>query len=231
MTETRPASLDPPLAILGGTFDPVHYGHLRLAQDVRQALDLDEVRLVPAADPPHRGKPRASTHDRIAMLDLAAHDFPGIVVDTREVRREGKSYTVDTLSEIRAEKPRTPLLLLVGADTFRGLPSWHRWLALFDLAHLVVAPRPGVALDAGLSPSLEAQWRSRRIDDARGLRSRIAGAIYLQPVAPQPISSTAIRAAIARGDAKSVEFAGLLPPAVFAYIESHGLYRHPPHAR
>lgn len=231
MDEARPASLDPPLAILGGTFDPVHYGHLRLAQDVRQALDLHEVRLVPAADPPHRGKPRASTHDRIAMLDLAVRDFPGIIVDAREVRRAGKSYTVDTLSELRAEKPRTPLLLLVGADAFRGLPSWHRWLTLFDLAHLVVVPRPGVALDAGLPPSLEAQWRSRRIDDARGLRSRIAGAIYVQAVAPQPISSSAIRAAIAGGDAKSVEFAGLLPPAVFAYIESHGLYRHPPHAR
>ena len=231
MNEARPASLDAPLAILGGTFDPVHYGHLRLAQDVRQALDLDEVRLVPAADPPHRGEPQAPIRERIAMLDLAVRDFPGIVVDTREVRREGKSYTVDTLAELRAEKPRTPLLLLVGADAFRGLPSWHRWLALFDLAHLVVVPRPGVALDVGLSPALEAQWRSRRIEDALGLRSRIAGAIYAQPVEPQAISSTAIRSAIARGDAKSVEFAGLLPPAVFAYIESHGLYRHPPHAR
>jgi nicotinate-nucleotide adenylyltransferase len=231
MDEVGSASLDAPLAILGGTFDPVHYGHLRLARDVRHALDLDEVLLVPAADPPHRNQPWASIRDRVAMLDLALCDFPGIVVDTREVRREGKSYTVDTLTELRGEKPRTPLLLLVGADSFRGLPSWHRWLALFDLAHLVVVPRPGVALDVGLSPELDAQWRSRRIDDARALRSRIAGAIYVQPVAPQPISSTAIRAAIARGEIKSVEFAGLLPPAVFAYIESHGLYRHSPHAR
>lgn len=231
MDIARPASLDAPLAILGGTFDPVHYGHLRLAQDVRQALDLDRVLLVPAADPPHRDAPQAPIRDRIAMLDLAVVDFPGIVVDTREVRRAGKSYTVDTLAELRAEGPRTPLLLVVGADAFRGLPSWHRWLALFDLAHLVVIPRPGVALDAGTSRELQAQWRSRRIDDARGLRSRIAGAIYVQPVAPQAVSSTAIRAAFARADAKPVEFAGLLPPAVFAYIESHGLYRHPPHAR
>ena len=157
-------------------------------------------------------------------------EVPGLVVDTREIMRGGRSYTVDTLIGLRGELPRTPLWLLLGADQFRDLPTWHRWQALFDLAHLVVVPRPGVPIDAGLAPPLAREWQTRRIDDREGLRSRIAGSIYVQPVAPQPISSTAIRSAIALGEAKPVEIAGLLPPAVLAYIESHGLYIHPTHA-
>jgi len=220
-----------PLAILGGTFDPVHYGHLRLADDVRTALGLREVRLVPAAEPPHRGAPQASARERIAMLELAVRDFPGLVVDAREIARGGKSYTVDTLAELRAEMPRTPLALVVGADAFRGLPSWRRWQELFRLAHVIVVPRPGVTIDANVSDDLAHQWNARRIDDAQVLRSKPAGSIYVQPVRAQPISSTAVRAALARGVGESVEIAGLLPAAVLAYIESNGLYTHPlPHA-
>ena len=219
-----------PIALLGGTFDPVHYGHLRFASDVRDALALPEVRLVPAADPPHRAAPRGAARDRVAMLELAVREFPGLVVDTREIARGGKSYTVDTLAALRAERPRTPLLLLMGADQFRSLASWHRWQALFDLAHLVVVPRPGIAVDATLPAALAHEWQARRISDPRGLRARIAGSIYVQPIAPQSISSTAIRSALARGEARSVEIAGLLPSAVLAYIESNGLYSHPTHA-
>jgi len=226
--DSTPGSIDAPLALLGGTFDPVHYGHLRLADDVRRALALAAVRLVPAADPPHRPPPQAGPRDRVAMLELAVREFPGLVVDTREVARGGKSYTVDTLSTLRADLPRTPLLLLLGADQFRSLPSWHRWPALFDLAHLVVIPRPDVALEERLPASMAQAWQARHIDDPQGLRSRIAGSIYVQAVSPQPISSTAIRAAL--GDGNPVEIAGLLPSAVLAYIESNGLYTHPTHA-
>ena len=228
MSAADTAHLAQPLAILGGTFDPVHFGHLHLADDVRKALALRDVHLVPAADPPHRGAPHASARDRIAMLELAVRDFPGLVVDKREITRGGKSYTVDTLAELRAEKPRTPLLLLLGADQFRSLATWHRWPALFDLAHLVVVPRPGVAIDAELPEALAHEWQARRTRDVQALRSRSAGSIYLQPVTPHPISSTAIRSALARGDRESVEIAGLLPPAVLAYIESNGLYPPPP---
>src|SRR5690242_21711612 len=108
------------LAMLGGTFDPVHYGHLHLADDVRKALALSEVRLVPAGDPPHREPPRTSARDRVAMLALGVREFPGLVVDTREIDRGGKSYSVDTLAGLRAEMPQRPLGLIVGADQFRS---------------------------------------------------------------------------------------------------------------
>ena len=222
--------IDAPLAMLGGTFDPVHYGHLRLADDVRRALTLAEVRLVPAADPPHRPPPKAGARDRVAMLELGVREFPGLVVDTREIARGGKNYTVDTLAALRADLPRTPLLLLLGADQFRSLSSWHRWQALFDLAHLVVVPRPGIALGEELPGAIAREWQARLTGEAQGLRSRIAGSIYVQPVTPQPISSTAIRSALARSGGDPAEVAGLLPPAVLAYIESNGLYKQPTHA-
>jgi nicotinate-nucleotide adenylyltransferase len=220
----------PPLALLGGTFDPVHYGHLRFADDVRKALALPEVRLVPAADPPHRSPPHATARDRVAMLELAVREFPGLVVDTREIARGGKSYTVDTLAALRKERPHTPLLLLLGMDQFRSLPTWHRWETILDLAHIVVAPRPGTTAGAGIPDALADAWQARRTDDPQALRSRIAGSIYLQSVEPQPVSSTAIRSALARGERESVGIAGLLPSAVLAYIQSNGLYTHPTHA-
>ena len=211
-----------PLAILGGTFDPVHYGHLRLAADVRDALRFAEVRLVPSGDPPHRAAPHASAAHRVAMLKLALREFPGLALDTREIARGGKSYTVDTLAELRGEAPERPLALLVGADAFHGFPQWHRWRRLFELAHIVVVPRPGIALD-DLPPALAAEWHARKMADASLLRARAAGTIYVQPVTAQPISSTAIRAALA-GGARPVEIAGLLPADVLAYIDSHRLY-------
>lgn len=224
-----------PIVLLGGMFDPVHYGHLRFADAIRRALHVSNVRLVPAATPPHREATRAAAADRVAMLDLAVREFPGLVVDTREIARGGRSYTFDTLQEIRGEAPTTPLVLLVGADAFRGLPAWHRWRELFGLAHIVVVPRPGANLEAGLPPDLASEFAARRIGDVRDLRARPAGSIYVQPVPPQAVSSTQIRNAVAERDVQPIE--GLLPAAVLAYIDSHRLYRpshgthaHDPHA-
>jgi len=214
-----------PVALLGGTFDPVHYGHLRFADAVRRALGLSQVRLVPARDPPHRDRPKASAADRLAMLELAVTEFPGLVVDDRELRREGRSYTVDTLTDLRSEFPGRPLLLLLGADAFRGLPTWHRWRELFDLAHLVVVERPGVDLEAALPPPLLAILRERLVADPEQLLSRPAGAILRQPIAPLDISATGIREHIARGAGAAEMNRGLLPPAVLAYIDLHHLYR------
>lgn len=219
-----------PLAILGGTFDPVHYGHLRLAEDVARALEPIEVRLVPAADPPHRRPTRASAEDRLAMLRLALGEFPRLAIDTREIERGGKSYTVDTLADLRREEPTRSLALIVGADAFHGFPQWHRWKSLFELAHIIVVPRPGVDLAQAMPALLRDEWRVRKTDDERLLRERHAGSIYVQPVAANPISSSAIRAALNGSNEKSVEIAGLLPPSILAYIEARQLYRHETHA-
>ena len=222
-----------PVALLGGTFDPVHYGHLRFAADVRRALELSEVRLVPARDPPHRAGPVASAAERLAMLRLAVAEFPGLVVDERELRRAGKSYTVLTLEELRAESPNRPLLLLLGADAFIGLPSWHRWRDIFGLAHVVVVERPGVSLEAKLPADLLPIWRERLTTDSESLRSRLAGAIFVQPISPHSVSATTIRERLSQENAaadKADKWHGLLPPAVLAYIDLHHLYRHRPDA-
>ena len=214
-----------PLGLLGGTFDPVHYGHLRLADDVRIALSLPQVRLIPAGDPPHRPAPHASAADRLAMLELARAEFPALTIDPREINRTGKSYTVLTLEELRSEDSRRPLLWIIGADSLLGLPEWHRWRELFDLAHLVVAERPGVSLEAELPAVLAGEWKARLTSDPALLRERAFGAIYRQRVTPQPISASAIRAAIARGADSIAAVRGLLPDSVLAYIGRYGLYR------
>jgi nicotinate-nucleotide adenylyltransferase len=212
-----------PLILLGGTFDPVHYGHLRVADEVRRALAPVEMRLVPAKDPPHRGEPRASAADRLRMLELGVAEFPGLGVDPRELARPGKSYSVLTLEALRGEFPRRPLALLLGADALLGLPEWHRWRELFELAHIVVATRPGAALASGaMQPHLRHEWEQRLHADSGALRQRPAGAIVVVPVVPQPISASAIRAALARGAVDEVRT--LLPAAVLAYIETHRLY-------
>lgn len=215
---------EPPLAILGGTFDPVHYGHLRLAEDVRRALGLREVRLVPAGDPPHRGGPQASAADRLAMLRLAVAEFPALTIDDREIERAGKSYTVLTLEALRHERPQRPLLLLVGRDAFHGFPTWHRWREIFHLAHVVVVDRPGMLRTAGLPPDLAGEWNARLTRDPSVLLSRPAGAIYEQEIPPQPISATAIRAQLARGAPGRGAISQMLPAAVLGYIDQNRLY-------
>ena len=219
------------IGILGGTFDPIHYGHLRFAADVRAALDLALVRMIPAGEPPHRAAPFASPEHRLAMTELGCAEFPGLVADGREIRRPGPSYTVVTLQDLHGEDPTRPLALLLGEDALKGLSSWHRWEQLFTLAHLIVVERPGAQLDAQtLPPPLRMQWERRLTTDASRLSRLLAGAILRVPVAPQPISATAIRAALARGTAGRAEVASLLPAAVLAYIDRNQLYRSPPDA-
>lgn len=213
-----------PLALLGGTFDPVHNGHLGLADDVRAALELPEVRLLPAADPPHRAPPGAAAHHRLAMLRLGILDRPGLTVDDREIVRGGRSYTVDTLTQLRDELPGRPLAWIVGADAFLGLPGWRRWRELFALAHFIVVARPGVALDAALAPELAEQWRTRRTHDTAALRTAPAGSIVTVEITAHDIAATVIRSQLARGAAGIAAVRGLLPAPVLAYIERHRLY-------
>jgi len=215
--------MTPVLGILGGTFDPIHYGHLELAREVKEAAGLAEVRLVPAGDPPHRGAPVASAMHRLAMVELSLAEYRGLAVDACEIHRPGRSYTVLTLEELRAAEPGTPLALIVGADAFLDLPTWHRWRELFDLAHVIVVARPGTTFDGNLSPGLAVEWGRRCRPAPDALAAAPAGAIVQVAITPRPIAATAIRAALFRGDTAAVR--GLLPPAVLAYIERNRLYR------
>jgi len=185
-----------PIGLMGGTFDPVHFGHLRAALEVRAACELGEMRLLPAATPPHRTAPLAPASLRLAMLRSAVGDAAALVVDDRELRRGGPSYTVDTLAGLRHELPHTPLCLVLGADAFLGLDRWHRWQEIFSLAHLIVIPRPGTPL--ALNGPVGEELRQRRSSRA-ALRNPAGGAIVEQAITPLGISASAIRALVASG--------------------------------
>jgi nicotinate-nucleotide adenylyltransferase len=219
------------LGIVGGTFDPIHYGHLRLGAEVMAALALSEMRFIPAAIPPHRRPPVASGADRLAMTELGCAEFSGLVADRREIDRPGPSYTVVTLQALHAEDVTRPLALIIGSDAFAGLSSWHRWEQLFTLAHLVVVDRPGApTLPEAAPPALQEQWNRRLTTDPARLSRQLAGAIVRVSVTPQPISSTAIREALEHGASGRAQLRGLLPAAVLAYIDRNQLYRPPPDA-
>jgi nicotinate-nucleotide adenylyltransferase len=209
-----------PIGIFGGTFDPIHFGHLRMAEELREKLDLDQVHFVPAAIPPHRAMPHGDSRHRATMVELATAGNPGFSVDMRELRRVGPSYTFDTLTELRSELGSdAPLCLMIGSDAFLGLPSWHRWQELTDLAHIVVAHRPG-AIPTAMSPELKIHWREHRVENFATLHATPAGAILLQPITALDISASAIRATLAQGGSTRY----LMPEAVRAYIDSHHLY-------
>lgn len=227
---TMTRELTATLGLLGGTFDPIHYGHLELAREVRTALGLQAVRLIPAGDPPHRGPPVAPAAHRLAMIEQALADYPDLEVDTREIGRTGPSYTVVTLTELHNEAPARPLALIVGDDAFAGLPTWHRWHDLFDLAHFIVVARPVTTPDRALPPALAAEWERRFTHDPRMLSRPQGGAIFAQSITPHDISASAIRAELARGPNGVAAVRGLLPPVVLAYIDRNQLYRHRPDA-
>ncbi|HKV98022.1 MAG TPA: nicotinate-nucleotide adenylyltransferase [Gammaproteobacteria bacterium] len=185
------------IGIFGGSFDPVHFGHLRPAFEILQTLALDEIRLVPAGKSPLRDPPVAPAALRLQMLQAAVHDAAHFIVDERELRRPGPSYTVDTLTELRQEFPQAQLALIVGMDAFLGFTEWHEWRSLFKYAHIIVAHRPGWELPGG--SALTELLCERRVDSAAGLWTEAAGRVLLQPVTQLEISSTRIRAAISAG--------------------------------
>ena len=183
-----------------------------------------DVSLLPSADPPHRPPPGVSAEQRAAMLDLAVEGHPRLHVDRRELLRSGPSYSVDTLREVRSEiGTHAPLAWLLGVDAFRELQTWHDWRALFGLAHLIVAVRPGHALD-GLIPDLQVEVTPRWTDDPSALSGAASGLLFLLDLQPRPDSATALRRQLAAG--ASID--GLVPPAVAIYIREHRLYRSGP---
>lgn len=214
-SEPRPRRI----GVLGGTFDPVHIGHLRGALEVAESLTLDELRLTPSARPPHRDKPQVSAKDRLAMVKRAVAGVPPLVVDARELQRDKPSYTIDTLELMRAELAASDqVFLLLGWDAFCGLPTWHRWEELLQHCHILVLQRP----DADSEPpdALRNLLAARSVNDPLALKGP-SGQIAFVWQTPLAVSATQIRQLLASG--KSVRF--LVPDAVLAYIDAHGLYR------
>jgi nicotinate-nucleotide adenylyltransferase len=211
-----------PLAILGGTFDPVHNGHLRLAEEARSTLGMAEVRWIPAGRPPHRDAPHCTAEHRLAMVRLAIAGNPAFSLDPSEVLSGSPSYSVPTIERLRQQVgAQRPLVLLLGVDAFLGLSGWHRWQELFALAHLAVATRPGCLLDAEkMEPRLAGEFRRRLCRDAAELGAANAGSIFHFAITALDISATALRATLAAGG--SVRY--LLPDPVLDYISTHQLY-------
>ena len=206
---------------MGGTFDPVHFGHLRLAQEAAEILGLERVCWVPAGRPWHRAQPKASALHRLEMVRLAIAKNPLFDLDDAEIRQAAPGYTVQTLARLRKTLGADrPLVLLLGTDAFRGLTSWERWRDLFELAHIFVAQRPGHSLTpGGMRAALASEWR-KRAGTPDALRERPAGSIVTHGTTALDISASAIRAHFAQ--ARSPRY--LLPSTVLGYIEAHGLY-------
>lgn len=207
------------IGIFGGTFDPIHLGHIRPVLETAESLSLESVRMVLCARPPHRKRPVATPELRWQLLKIAVADYPLLLPDDRELKRSGPSYTVDTLRLFREQMPNTTFCLLVGADALVSLDSWHEWKELTNVAHIVVMRRPGwsfVADSGNLHDFIDSSLTNRLQD----LRDTKYGKVWFQDVEPQDISASEIRALLTAGE--SVE--GLVGRGVHQYIQESGLY-------
>jgi nicotinate-nucleotide adenylyltransferase len=216
-----------PIGILGGTFDPIHFGHLRLAEEVADACKLGVVRFVPTAVPPHRTTPQVTAADRLEMTRLAIADNRCFTLDDRELGRAGPSYTFDTLTELRRDVGATrPICLLLGADAFLDLATWHRWHEIFGLAHLAVAHRPGFPVDSWgqrMPQPLAREYEARRLMQPLAIHWAPAGGIATVAITALDISATRIRDGL--GKRRSQRY--LIPESVLDYIRTRELYKEP----
>lgn len=204
------------IGIYGGTFDPVHYGHLRTALEVKEIFALDELRLIPCHQSPLKSSSQATPAQRLEMLQLAIVNQPGLECDSRELDRAGRSYMVDTLSSLRAELPDNSLVLFMGGDAFAQIESWYQWQRLFDYTHIVVMTRPN-----SLQPTMSNFLTQHLTRDLSELSAKKNGKLFFQTVTQLDISATAIRTLQAKG--RSIRF--LLPDNVIDYIERYKLYQ------
>jgi len=190
------------IGIFGGTFDPVHYGHIKPALSVKQALNLSQLRFVPNRIPPHRATPLLTVEQRLSLLRIALKDYPDVIIDERELHREGPSYMIDTLRSLHGDFPGETLCLIIGMDAFLNIATWHQWRSMFDLCHVVVIQRPGFQPDM-LSSYMSAddyQFLAKRITtDDGALTLQASGKILLKSVPQLDISSTQIRANLLNG--------------------------------
>lgn len=207
-----------PIGLFGGMFDPIHYGHLRTAFELWQALKLAEVRFMPAGSPAHKHSTHASGELRLAMVRAAIAGQAGFVVDDREIRRTGVSYSFDTVAEMRAEYPDRSLCLLLGMDAFLGLPDWHRWREMLDMTHIVVVHRPG--WKAPTMGPLGEVMVDRGTGSVRDLHDKPAGHIHIRAVTQLEISSTELRKVVTSGQDPRY----LVPDEVRKIIRETGCY-------
>ena len=200
------------IGVFGGTFDPIHYGHLRTALEIRERLQLDHVRFIPCNDPPTSKQPLLAAEMRLRIVTAATATEPDFIVDDREIVRGGVSYTVDTLQALRTGYPRTPLALIMGMDAFLSMPSWRDWRSFLDYAHIIVAHRPGwIAPRDNVLGELTA---ARAVDSPQRLHETLRGKVFIAEVTQLEISSTALRRSISEG----VDPKFLVPPAVRSII-------------
>ena len=205
--------------VFGGTFDPIHLGHLDTVDAVRKQCGLGQIHFVPSAAPPHRDIPSALPQQRLEMVTLAIAGFPHFIVDDREFRRNGPSYTYDTLSALVSEKPDCIPCFILGVDALLGVEQWYRWQEVLGLAHFIVMERPGWQ-----SPNpLPQWWMQARVESSEELLQQRGGLILEVQIEPRAVSATEIRYGIARG----IDVSSMLPMVVWEYIQDHNLYRMP----
>ena len=204
------------IGIFGGTFDPIHYGHLRSALELNELFELNHVRLIPCAQPVHRDLPKTTAIQRLNMLQLATQNQTDFIVDDRELQRTAGSYTFDTLTTLHRDYPEKTLLLFIGSDAFNEFTTWFKWRELFDLAHVVVTTRPNSALNP-----LNDYLKNRLTNDKESLKNERAGRLFFQQITQLEISATEIRGMIVAQ--QNPRF--LLPDVVIDYITQHQLYQ------
>ena len=220
------------IGILGGTFNPIHFGHLRPALELVESLRLEHLHLIPCGMPPHREAPHVGAQQRLAMVEAAAAGEPAFVVDDRELRRDGLSYSLDTVQSLREEFPQQSIALIIGADAFRGFDTWYEWRAILDVAHVVVMQRPELLANLAQAPSpvktdhplsnvLQEFVSARLVDSVEALHAADHGCILNQNVTQLDISSTQIRHLIASG--RSARY--LMPDSVWQHIHEQGYYQ------
>jgi len=209
------------IGLLGGTFDPIHFGHLRMAQELAESLSLDEVRFIPSANPPHKAPPLVSAEHRAVMVQLAIAGNPIFKFDDRELHRTGASYTIDTLLSLRSELVEsTSLVLFMGSDAFTKFNTWHRWQEIIQLCHIALVQRPLISIKEPLPKVLDTFLHNHYTENAEDLHESSAGYVTMQPITPLDISSTAIRNSLQSGHSASY----LMPDTVLDYVHSQQLY-------
>ena len=206
------------IGVMGGMFDPVHNGHLQAAMMARNALQLDQLRMIPCHQPGHRAPATCSSSQRLEMLHLATSGMNHVIVDDREIRRGGYSYTVDTLESLKAEFPDAVLVLVMGMDAFNSLPGWQRWQRIFELAHIVVIGRPGYGIEPG--SDIGGHLARRLCDSVQAMFERDCGSILVMDDLKSPLSSTEVRRRIRAG----ISVAEDVPQPVEAYLLKQGIY-------